>query len=364
MRKILLAILVSIPCVVAPAESAAAPEQSVSGLPAAANTPSMKWQDYDQPGYRSAMQKYSAAAEYALTMRLQTLVADDQTPVDLIENYVERLISICAYQNKFDTAEQYCDEALKFAERQKMDNLCLSRLHATRAKLFLKQDKLTKSELEYNTATKILADAAKRSSVDHQQCIEIAHEIDRGLANIFTEQKRYAEAEAHFAKIADQYPDESPSLEALLKRCDPAKSGSGQESNHAVLDRAAMQRNDLVSYSKCLLEEDKLDQAKHDLLIAAALEHPPDQPPSLPAEFNDLACVFLKQGKYAEAEKCMQLALKLCRRDKRTDLQDWFENMASVFAAQGKTSDAKQAHDQADKYRLGQISESERLRPM
>jgi tetratricopeptide (TPR) repeat protein len=324
----------------------------------------MKWQEYDQPGYRSALQKYSAAAEYALTMRLQKLIADDRTPVDLIENYVERLISICAYQNKFDTAEQYCDEALKFAERQKMNTLCLARLHATRAKLFAKEEKFTRAELEFNVASKLLSDAAKQPSVDREQRLEVAQEINRGLANIFTEQKRYADAEAHFTKLTDQYADELPSLEVLLKRCDPGESGAMPASTHATLDQAAMQRNDLVSHSKCLLGENKLEQAKHDLLVAAALEHPPDQPPSLAAEFNDLACVFVKQERYAEAEKCMQLALKLCRRDNRADLQDWLDNMACVFAAEGKTDDAKQAHDEADMYRLRKISESERLRPM
>jgi tetratricopeptide (TPR) repeat protein len=292
-------------------------------------TPELKWQDYEPAGYSGAITGRSATAEYALTTRLEKVLCDESTSPVLIESYLERLISICAFQNKLDVAHEYCKQALKFADKHKLDKLTVARLHAMRAGLLLKERKFTQAELEYETARNM-----QPATAPAEQLAELKTLIDRGLAQVYIEQKRFSLAEPIYLQLVSKVNAPIGNLEKLLK---PAPQNGGEVK---VRELVFGDGRDFVWLAKCLAGQGRLDEARDQLLRALAIDrsHHADDDPAIASELNDLACVFFQQEKFDDAEKCMATALEMSKKRRYSDLNDWKANMAAIDRAKGKSA--------------------------
>jgi tetratricopeptide (TPR) repeat protein len=253
MRKFIVCYLILISCLVPSAvRSADLPTQ---------------WQDYAQPPKRGFQKQQSQATELALTNRLETLIADEKTSPDIIESYLEKLVAICAYQGKFDTADDYSKHALRFVEKQHGDELMQARLHATIGDLYFREHKFTQAELEYAKALKLLP--AQESNEN------LRAKFNLGLAQVLAEEHRFNEAAKLFQ---ENYSQANP---------DPGL---------------------LVAFGKCLAESGRLDEAAKKLSAAIAIDRAwrGKDDATVAIEINDLALIRVQQGQLEEARKLMQ----------------------------------------------------------
>jgi tetratricopeptide (TPR) repeat protein len=225
-----------------------------------------QWQDYAQPK-RGPQQRYSQATELALTSRLESLIADETTPPNTIESYLEKLVAICAFEKRFDVADDYCKHALRFVEKQNDAEQMKARLHATMGNLYYCEHKFTQAELEYAKALQLLPSG--------EETQDMRAKFSLGLAQVLAEQHRFDEAAQLFEK---NYSDANP---------DPAV---------------------LVAFSKCLADKGDLEKSAQKLGRALDLDRAwrGKDDAVVAIELNDLAWVLVRQGKLEEARKLMQ----------------------------------------------------------
>jgi tetratricopeptide (TPR) repeat protein len=289
--------------------------QVVLNRPTCADETALRWQTYDQPGFAASRRRQYEAAELALTNHLQKLIADPKPSDQLILAYLQRLVNVCICQAKYDQGAKYAELSIRYGEKVGLDNIHLAMLHCTLGKLWCKQSKLSQAQMEYSKATGLL------NGFPAAQTAATVTQINIGMADVLTKQQHFADAEPLYSK-------------ALVEKATtpgPLK-----------FTRSAGSPPDLLALAECLVGLGKLDEAASR--IQQALSQDTEDlgagQPALAAEFNDLACVLVKQHKLAEAETNMTAAVKICRAYKYADLPDWLENLARVLSSEGKTAEA------------------------
>lgn len=267
----------------------------------------MRWQDYDQPGYQHTQQAIYSAAELALTNRLEQLNATAQPSDETVLSYLQKLVAVCANQGKFQDAQDYCRLAIRFSERGSKHEERTAMLYVALGNCAFKLHKLTEAELDYKKAQELLSKAPQAGPLQRARLLS-------GQAEIATANGKLDEA-ANLFKSALELEKSAP---------------------------AGVSPAELTRYAKCLQMQGQIAEAK--ALLKQALKLDRDQlgegHPALAANLNNLALLDARSENLAAAETEMAQALAIGRQWKYTDLPDWIDNMAYVLEQSAKHDEA------------------------
>lgn len=257
-------------------------------MPSAYALDTLKWQDYEQRGYMNTQKRKFEAVELALINTLQKLNSNGQAPDAVALPLLEKLSIVTANQGKYDSALEYTELALRFAERMKDDGR-LSNLYSAQGNLQRQLKRFTEAELSYDKAIK-LCPASTFAIV--------------GLARVKLDEDQLKQSRELFEKAFAQQ-----------------KAGSAQPSPP-----------ELTRYAECCYRNNDFDAAQKALEEGLSIDEKElgNEHPALAAELNDLAIVLAAQGKVEEARKQMKRAVDICTKYKYDDLKDWTKNLQLV----------------------------------
>jgi tetratricopeptide (TPR) repeat protein len=273
----------------------------------AANTCATKelhWQDYELPGYQAAQRSQYQAAEFMLTTAIERLNVATHPDDSKILQLLERLITVCGKEGKYDVAEQYCNLAIQFAERMPNSSVRTELLKLGLAHIYGKLRKYSLAEINYERAlaSKTLPKSARARAII-------------GLAEVQTKEGKYATASSLFKQA----------LEGPETNSEPALPA------------------DHVRYARLLYLQGQTSSSEAQLketLLADERDLGPSQP-YLAATLNDLALVCMKANRPAEAEQYMRRAVAIARQHRYADLGDWQENLVQIQAESARRSASK-----------------------
>jgi tetratricopeptide (TPR) repeat protein len=275
-----------------------------------AQPPVLQWQPYEQLEYMRSLHDKYATSELVLTNRLQSLMSQEHPSEALIQSYLRRLISTCALQEKWDAAAEYCQIAIRFAEKQPAAQADIAMLHATLAKILSRAGKLTQAELEYAKSLSILDNSADATALARTRL---------GLADLMLRQNRLAEAEKIFREVLASPDNAAPA--------------------------------ELVTFADCLSRQGKYTEAKELLLQALKIDRDQlgESQPALAADHNNLAAVLCQLGDLSAAQQEMREAIKICRSHSYANIADWLNNLLLVERALGNKENADRLQDEINK---------------
>lgn len=262
---------------------------AVSGNIAFASEPeTMKWQDYEQPGYMATQSRQLQSVELALTNTLQKLNESGTASGTMLLSLLERLVMVCANQRKYSAATEYCKLALRFAESEKNPKKTAT-LYACMGNLQRAELKFTESELSYNRALKLFPNAPA---------------LLYGLARL---------------KVDANQPQEA---RRIFEQAMQLETANGMPPSPA----------DLMRYAQACYKLGDYDAAQRSLEQAMAVDRKElgDNHPVLAAELNDLAVVLKAKNQVPSAQRNMRDALAICRKYRYTDLPDWSHNLQLI----------------------------------
>lgn len=283
-------------------------------LTTAASGQTMHWQDYEQPGYQATQRAMYAAAELALTNRLEQLNAQGQVSDATILSYLQKLVSVCATQGKYQDALDYCKLAIRFSEREANNLAGTAMLYVGMGNCSVKLKKLSEADLYYKKAEDLLARSPQCGANER--------------ARLLSGQAEVASAKGKF-EVATKLFESAIQLEK--------STGSGASPA------------DLTRYANCLQLQGKISESRSVLEEALKLDTQQlgADHPALAANLNNLAVLDARTEDFQAAEKEMSEALAIGRQWKYGDLPDWIDNMAFVLEKAAKHDDASKLRQES-----------------
>lgn len=275
----------------------------------------MRWQPYEQRGFLETQRQQYSTVELVLTSRLEKINSQAKPDDATILSYLEKLIVICETQNKLAEAEQYCNLALEFCKRLPAQKQAAIEggFKASLARVYGKQAKFNESIAAFKDALSLYETAGKLETGE-------AASVMTGLAGVLTEIANFPDAEALYTRAT-----------AIRKKT------SLQAKNPGLYEPESQTSPppDLTGLAYLYVRQGKWREAETVLQKALEIDESElgkDQP-ALAANLNNLAYVYYKQGKFATAEPLQRRAVQIVKTWRYADQADWMEGLAALYLA-------------------------------